>query len=103
MFQLPTCPYCNSIYRYNQVRKSKNEKEHKCYHCKKTFKVKMFPYVIVLWAILIIVTVLLNIAVLNIMSVFNIIPLLVISVIAVILGFCFIPFFMKYKKIEDKK
>lgn len=98
MFKLPECPYCNTIYRYNDVKKTKGEKQHKCYHCKKTFNVKLFPGIAVLWAIIIIATVLLNIAVLLVMPIFNLIPLLIISVIAVILGICFIPFFMSYKK-----
>lgn len=103
MFQLPVCPYCKTVYRYNQVRKSKMHKEHKCYHCKKSFSVNLFPGVAVLWAILIVATVLLNIALLNIMPVFNIIPLIIFSLFAVILGFCLIPFFVKYKKLKDKK
>lgn len=103
MFKLPVCPYCNTIYRYKDVKETKGEKQHKCYHCNKNFNVKLFPGIVILWIILIVVTVLLNIAILLVMPVFNLIPLIVISVVAVLLGICFIPFFMSYKKIKDKK
>lgn len=103
MFQLPVCPYCHTVYRYKEVRKTKDEKMQKCYHCHKTFSISKFPGFLVLWLLVVISAVLLNIAVLLIMPAFNVIPLLVISFIAILLGLVFIPYFVKYKKIENKR
>lgn len=98
MFQLPVCPYCHTVYHYKEVRKTKNEKQHKCYHCRETFKIKKFPGTAVLWMIVITAAVLVNVAILMIMPVFNIIPLVIVSVLAVILGLIFVPYFTAYKK-----
>lgn len=103
MFQLPVCPYCNTIYRYKDVKKTIGEKEHTCYHCNKKFAVKKFPGVLVLWLLLILVAVVINVVMLLIMPILQIIPVIVTSILAVLLALVFIPYFMGYKKIDEIK
>ena len=98
MFKIPVCPYCNTVYHYGEVNKTKYNKTQKCYHCKKDFKIKRMPGLFVLWLIVATAAVLINIVILQIMPVFNVIPLVVISVVAILIGLIFIPFFISYKK-----
>ncbi len=102
MFQLPVCPYCNAVYHYKEVKKISSEKSHKCYYCNKSFSVEKMPGTAVLWSIVIIFAILINVSILLVMTFFNIIPLLIVSILAAILGFIFIPYFIGFKK-ENKK
>lgn len=100
MFKLPTCPHCNTIYRYGDVKKTINEKSHKCYNCKKDFKVSK-KGLLVLLLLLIIFEITVNLLELNIFVNINFIALTVTNIVVIIAFLAFIPFFISYKK--DKK
>ena len=40
------CPYCETIYRYGDVRRLMYKSAGECYHCKKKFKVSKKSYLI---------------------------------------------------------
>ena len=107
MFRLPTCPYCDTIYRYRDVRKNKKINKDElieCYHCSQNFKQSKRGYIII-FGIVAIIAVIINIIVLNISSnIFHsIIPVIIISLVAILIGFIFTPYFIKYKKVRKNK
>ena len=103
MFRLPVCPYCKTVYSYKEVRKNKNEKIIKCYHCKNNFRVSNIKGYAVLALIVATVAVTLNLIVLNLTADFisSIFPLIIISITAVLIFILFSPFFSGYKKIKN--
>jgi CXXC-20-CXXC protein len=103
MFKLPVCPYCNTVYSYKDVKKNRDKKIIKCYHCKNEFKKNNINGYFVLALIIVILTVALNLIILNLTADFitSIVPLMVISIIAVIIFILLTPFFSNYKKIKD--
>ncbi len=102
MFKLPVCPYCSTIYRYNDVKKTISEKKHTCYHCKKDFIVSKKQIFILLLIIILLASVL-NIFELYVMPSLNIALLIGTNIIVVLIGILFIPFFIKFKKCNDSK
>lgn len=98
MFKLPTCPYCNTVYRYGDVRKIQYHKGHKCYHCKKDFKISRKG----VWLLLLIVTVaavFINVFQLYATPSLNFFLLMAVDIITVLIGFFLIPFFINFKQI----
>ena len=100
MFNLPTCPYCNTIYKYSDVRKSLGISEIKCYHCKKKIKVSKIK-ILILLLIIALITAILNIFQLYMIEGLTFIGLMITNVITVTIGIIFIPYFITYKK-SDK-
>lgn len=96
MFKLPTCPHCNTIYRYGDVKTTISEKSHKCYNCKKSFKVSK-KGILVLLLLLIMFGITVNLAQLNIFTNINFIALTVTNIVIVIAFLIFIPFFISFK------
>lgn len=37
--RLPVCPYCHTVYHYQEAAKLKGKTE-TCYHCRKTFRIR---------------------------------------------------------------
>ena len=107
MFKLPVCPYCHTVYRYNDVRKNKKIPKNElieCYHCSQNFKQSKTGYAVV-FAIAVICAVIVNIIILSVMSdIFkSIIPIIAVSLLALLLAYIFTPFFVKYKKVRKNK
>lgn len=100
MSKLPTCPYCNTIYRYGDVRKSLGTSKIKCYHCKKKFKVSKIK-ILILFLIIAFITAILNIFQLCLIEGLTFVGLMITNTIAVTIGLFFIPYFIAYKK-SDK-
>lgn len=100
MFKLPTCPYCNTIYRYRDVKNNNNIKVIKCYHCKNLIKKSKLKGYIVLGLILTALAVTVNILILNLTADFitSVVPITVISIATVILFMILSPYFTDYKK-----
>lgn len=99
MFKLPVCPYCHTVYSYDDVRKNRKKKSIKCYHCNKEFiqsKIKGFTYLIILITF---TAVIINVLILSLMSdiINSAVPIFVVSVFEVILAFILTPFFTTYK------
>ncbi len=101
MFKLPTCPYCNTIYRYRDV-KNNNKKEIKCYHCKNIIRTSKIKGYIVSGVILTALAVAVNILILNLTADFitSVIPITIISIAAVIMFMILSPYFTDYKKVS---
>ncbi len=100
MLNLPTCPHCNTIYRYGDVRKSLGKSEIKCYHCKKNFKVSKIK-IIVLFLLIALITAILNIFQLYMIEGLTFIGLMITNIVTVTIGIFLIPYFITYKK-SDK-
>lgn len=98
MFKLPVCPYCNTVYDYKEVRKNKKKKI-KCYHCNKIFRRSRKNYIF-LFFIMSVIAILINIGFFIGISDFtkSIVPVFINSIVIVIIGLFFKPFFVKYKK-----
>lgn len=102
MFKLPTCPYCDTVYRYKDVKNIK-EKEHTCYHCNNVFKVRKMPYVMILALIVFVLCVGMNLLILFNMTQFNIWVLIVPNFVIVTISVFFVEFFTKFKKKDTDK
>lgn len=97
MFKLPTCPHCNTIYRYGDVKKAINKKSCECYNCRKKFNVskKKLPILLLL---MIIFGITANIVELNIFTNINFISLTVTNIVIITIFILFVPFFIRFKK-----
>lgn len=100
MFKLPTCPYCNTIYRYGDVKKSLGKSEVKCYHCKKKFKISKTK-ILILLLIIALITAILNIFQLYMIEGLTFIGLMITNIITVTIGIFLIPYFITYKKRDN--
>lgn len=100
MFKLPTCPYCNTVYRYGDTKKSLKEKNHKCYHCNKNFKISkngMFA----LFIMMAVISFIINIIELKIFININFLVMAATNVVIILVFLFFVPYFIKYKKVEN--
>ena len=97
MFKLPECPYCHTIYRYRDVRKTVYKSEEKCYHCKKSFKVSKIK-ILILFLIIAFITAILNIFQLYMIEDLTSIGIIITNVVVVTLGIFLIPYFIGYKE-----
>lgn len=103
MFKLPICPHCSTIYRYGDTKKAIRKKDNECYHCHKTFRTKIFPYVLIEAAVLIAASIGLNVLILFRSSSLSLVPLFAVTVGFLILIYLLIPFFTHFKKTEEDK
>ena len=102
MFRLPVCPHCGTVYRYKDTKTAIKNKENECYHCQKRFKAKLFPYILVGALIPLILCIALNIFLLTRMTNLQLLPLFAVTIVFLLIIYIIIPFFTKFKKIEDK-
>lgn len=102
MFRLPVCPHCGTVYRYKDTKKAIKNKENECYHCQKRFKSKLFPYILVGALIPLVLCIALNIFLLTRMTNLQLLPLFAVTIVFLLIIYIIIPFFTKFKKIEDK-
>lgn len=100
MFRLPVCPHCGTVYRYRDTKKAFQQKENTCYHCKKSFRARLLPYVFVETIILLPLCIGLNILMLYRMTRLNLIALFAVTVGFLILGYLLSPFFIHFQKSE---
>ena len=98
MFKLPVCPHCGTVYRYKDVKDAVKKKENVCYHCKKSFTAKVFPYILAEILITAAAAVGINIFILFRMKDFSFVPLFAVTIIAVIIMWLLVPLFVKFKK-----
>lgn len=102
MFHLPVCPHCGTVYRYKDTKAAIKQKENVCYHCEKRFRAKLFPYIIVGAIIPLAVCIGLNIFLLTRMTDLLLLPLFGVTLVFLLIIYLIIPFFTKFKKIEDE-
>lgn len=102
MFRLPVCPHCGTVYRYIDTKKAIKNKENECYHCQKNFRAKIIPYILVGALIPLILCIALNIFLLTRMTNLLLLPLFAVTLVFMLIIYLIVPFFTKFKKIEDK-
>lgn len=102
MFRLPVCPHCGTVYRYKDTKQAIRNKENTCYHCQKRFRVKMFPYILVGAILPLALCIGLNIFLLTRMTDLQLLPLFGVTLGFMLIIYLIIPFFTKFKKIEDE-
>ncbi len=100
MFKLPVCPYCKTVYRYGDVKKSINNKKIKCYHCNKNFKVSK-KGIAVWFALLVMSGAVINLLEMCIFKNIDFIALNISNVVVILVFLLFIPFFIRYKKTDN--
>lgn len=96
---LPVCPYCNTIYRYGDVRRLILKKSETCYHCKKSFKVSKKKLIVMLIEFLLLYAVI-DIILINLIGGMTILILFIINVILVAVGYFMIPYYIQF--VENK-
>ena len=102
MFHLPVCPHCGTVYRYKDTKQAIRKKDNTCYHCQKRFRAKLFPYILVGAIIPLVLCIALNIFLLTRMINLEILPLFAVTLGFMLIIYIIIPFFTKFKKIEDE-
>ena len=95
------CPHCGAVYRYGDTRKAVKSKNNECYHCKKSFKVKILPYALVMALPMTALCMAINILMLSRMKQLSLLPLFAVTLVFMLLIWVFIPFFLKFKKTDD--
>ncbi|MBQ6152219.1 MAG: hypothetical protein IJJ15_00500 [Ruminococcus sp.] len=102
MFRLPVCPHCKTVYHYQDTKKALKKKHCTCYHCEKDFKAGIFPGILVIGCIIVALSILTNMFLLTRMKSLNLIILFVSTFLFLGLLYVLIPFFVSFKK-EDEK
>lgn len=102
MFHLPVCPHCGTVYRYKDTKKAIKNKENECYHCQNRFRAKIFPYMIVGAVIPLVLCIGMNIILMTRMTNLELLPMFAVTLVFLLIIYIIIPFFTKFKKIEDK-
>lgn len=102
MFRLPVCPHCGTVYRYKDTKEAIRKKENVCYHCKKKFLAKRFPYIFVGALIPLVLCIVINIVILSRMENLQLLPLFGVTLVFLLIIYIIIPFFTKFKKSEEK-
>ena len=102
MFHLPVCPHCGTVYRYKDTKQAIKQKDNECYHCKKRFRARLFPSVLVGAIIPLVACIAINIFLMTRMTELQLLPLFVVTLGFLLIIYIIIPFFTTFKKIKDK-
>lgn len=103
MFRLPVCPHCGTVYHYKDTKSAIRQKTNTCYHCRKSFQAKVFPYILIGAILPLILCVALNIFLLTRMQSLQLIPLFAVTLVFILLIILLVPFFTKFKKVSDEE
>ena len=111
MFRLPTCPHCDTVYRYGDIvrilkqdrRKKKKERENTCYHCEKQYSVKYLPGIVIPVVVWIVLSIGTNLLMLSRMTRLNLVVMFVMTILYLILAAVITPFFIRFEKCGTKK
>ena len=101
MFHLPVCPHCGTVYRYKDTKQAIKKKENTCYHCQKRFRATVFPFILVGAILPLALCIGINIFLLTRMTDLLLLPLFAVTIGFLLIIYLIIPFFTKFKKIED--
>ena len=102
MFHLPVCPHCGTVYRYKDTRQAIKNKDNTCYHCQKRFRARLFPTIFVGAIIPLVLCIAINIFLLTRMTNLQLLPLFAVTLGFLLIVYIIIPFFTKFKKIEEE-
>ncbi len=102
MFHLPVCPHCGTVYRYKDTRQAIKNKDNTCYHCQKRFRARLFPTILVGAIIPLVLCIAINIFLLTRMTNLQLLPLFAVTLGFLLIIYIIIPFFTKFKKIEEE-
>lgn len=98
MFKLPICPHCKAVYYYKDAVKASKAKKSTCHSCGKEFSVKKKSGFAVLFTIIFITAITVNLILLYTLSFFSAVALLIATVIVILTGILFYPYFITFKK-----
>lgn len=98
---LPVCPYCNTIYRYGDVRRMIFKKSEICYHCEKSFKISKKKLLILILELLIIYAAA-DLLIINFIGV-TLLVLFIINIVLVIIGIIMIPYYIQFVEVKKGK
>ena len=99
--KLPTCPYCDTVYRRSDVGRLKLKKEETCYHCGKKFDISRKKWLI-LAAELFLLCVGVNILIYSLIDTAVLIAAFICNIIILIIGLILIPYYLIFLK-KDRK
>ncbi len=104
MFRLPVCPYCKTVYGYNEVKKALRKKEVCCYHCKNKFKKGGIKGLLLFALIFIVLAVILNLVLLGIVGIreVSLVPLFLLDCALAFIAYLLYPFFTEFGKTDNK-
>ena len=97
LFELPVCPHCNAVYRYNEVKNITRYRNIECRNCKKVFTVYTAKNKAIFLAVDIIILMAFNLLLFHYCN-FNLIGLLVFTLIFFGLSLLILPFTVRFKK-----
>ena len=102
MFRLPTCPHCNTVYRYGEVRRAVFKRQDTCYHCKKNFSVSRSGIWILLLILLAVCT-FADIIAFNVFPHTTVITVYIINSVLAVTAFLLLPFFIRFRTSKTNK
>lgn len=103
MLKLPKCPYCGCSYSYGKINKIKNKNVNECTSCKKLMSVAYKKNALITAAVLFVVLIVLNTLLFKFTKNATVYPNLIITIIFIILFMCFIPFLVRFGKIDGQE
>lgn len=98
MFKLPICPHCKAVYYYRDTIKTSKTKKSTCHNCGKEFNVKKKAGLAVLFTIIFTAAIIVNLILLYTLSFFSAVALLIATIIVIMTGILFYPYFITFKK-----
>lgn len=101
MFRLPVCPHCGTVYRYKDTKNAVRNKENTCYHCRKPFKAKVFPYILIGAVLPLAACIGINLFLLTRMDHLQLLPLFGVTLVFILIICLLIPFFTHFKITKD--
>lgn len=99
MLRLPTCPHCNTVYRYKDVNKAMQKRDCTCYNCGKKFEVSKKKFLILFLEIALICAIF-DVLALYMTERISFVLLVVLNAVFIAVGLLFRAFFVKFKKLD---
>lgn len=98
--ELPVCPHCNAVYRYNEVKNMTRYRNIECRNCKKVFTVYKAKNKAIFLTVDIIILIAMNLLLFHFCN-FNLIALLIFTLIFFGLSLLILPFTVRFKKYKS--
>lgn len=101
MWKLPVCPYCHTVYSYQEIVSMKG-KEHQCYHCGRSFLIRRSLRAVPVIAVCMIL-ILFNMIIFDASKDINIGVVAVMNLIAVAASLAASPLMIRFRKKQETK
>lgn len=96
------CPYCHTVYRYQDLRGLSRKKTADCYHCHKKMKIQKTSMVILALEILLLYVLVDFLAIIVVRTV-NVFTLFAINLVPAIVAALLYPYYIELKKSETNE